>query len=140
MSKVMVIGVFDLFHRGHLEFLRSAARFGEEMLVVINGDRMVAEYKRAPIFSQDDRKEILEALSFVTEVVINGSFDVKPIVREYRPSVIVHGDDWPRESYLEQIRMTESDLGKYRVDLEFIPYFPSVSTSGIIQSIRSAGA
>lgn len=136
MSTVMVIGVFDLFHRGHLEFLKNASKFGEKLLVVINGDRMVAKYKRKPYFNEEDRKEILLALSMVDYVVVNDKFDVKDIVEEYHPRVIVHGDDWPRESYLEQIRMTETDLHRFNVRLEFVPYYKPLSTSKLIEQIR----
>ena len=47
----MSLGVFDLFHRGHVELLRRAKEQGRRLLVSLNSDRMVAEYKgRRPIF------------------------------------------------------------------------------------------
>ena len=136
---VMVIGVFDLFHRGHVEFLRRAASFGEHMVVVVNGDDMVSRYKRRPVFSEGDRLEIVKALKFVDDAIVAHDFDVKPFVERFRPAVIVHGDDWPRESYLGQIRMTEQDLVKYGVRLEFIPYYAGATTSEIIRTIQGNG-
>lgn len=133
---VMVIGVFDLFHRGHVEFLRRAAGFGDRVVVIVNGDDMVSRYKRRPVFSETDRLEIVKALKWVDDAVVAHDFDVKPFVQRFRPSVIVHGDDWPRESYLAQIRMTEQDLVKYDVSLEFIPYYAGATTSEIIRTIQ----
>lgn len=135
-SVVMVIGVFDLFHRGHVEFLKNAAGFGERMVVVVNGDEMVARYKRRPVFNEVDRLEIVRALRWVDDAVISNSFDVKPLVERFRPSSIVHGDDWPRASYLEQIRMTEEDLDRFGARLIFIPYYEGVTTSGIIRDVQ----
>ena len=40
---VLVIGVFDLFHRGHVEFLRRARQLGNRLIVVVNGDEFVSE-------------------------------------------------------------------------------------------------
>lgn len=133
---VLVIGVFDLFHRGHLEFLKRSAEFGDRMVVLINGDDMVSRYKRRPIFDERDRLEIIRSLKCVSEATISHGFDVKPFVERFKPSVIVHGDDWPRESYLKQICMTEDDLLRLGVSLEFIPYYRGISTSQIIEAIR----
>lgn len=134
----MIVGVFDIFHRGHVEFVRQAAQYGDEMVVIVNGDEMVAEYKRRPFFCEDDRLAIVESLSWVHEAAINNSFDLKPMVEKFRPTVIVHGDDWPRAGYLEQIRMTEDDLVSYNTELAFIPYYPRISTSAIIREIQGA--
>lgn len=135
-GKVMIVGVFDLLHRGHVEFVRQAARFGDEMVVIINGDSMVSEYKRKPLFCEEDRLAIMQSLRWVDEAAINNSFDLKPMVEKFRPAVIVHGDDWPRAGYLEQIRMTEEDLVDYGVELAFIPYYSRMSTSGLIRKIQ----
>ena len=48
MKNVYVIGVFDLFHFGHVELLRRARALGDRLIVAINGDDMVASYKRRP--------------------------------------------------------------------------------------------
>lgn len=133
---VMIIGVFDLFHRGHVEFVKRAAEFGERVVVIVNGDEMVTQYKRKPVFNEADRLEIIRSLRWVDEAVVTNSFDIKPLVAQFRPSVIVHGDDWLRASYLEQIRMTEEGLIKFNVQLAFIPYYNGATTSSIIRTIR----
>jgi glycerol-3-phosphate cytidylyltransferase len=56
-KNVYVIGVFDMFHRGHVEFLKKAKSLGERLIIAVNGDQMVGEYKRKPMMSEQDRLE-----------------------------------------------------------------------------------
>lgn len=133
---VFVSGVFDLFHRGHVELLNRAATFGDRLVVGVNTDRMVERYKRRPVFCEEDRLAIVKTMRCVDDAVLYGEFDLKPMVERFRPSVMVHGDDWPRESYLKQIRMTEEDLVRYGVELVFVPYWRGTSTTLIVDRLR----
>ncbi|MCG9712683.1 adenylyltransferase/cytidyltransferase family protein [Shewanella insulae] len=137
-KKVLVVGVFDLFHRGHVEFLKKAATFGDELIVLINGDQMTEKYKRRPIYSQEDRAEILNAMSCVSVVEVTNSFDVKPVIEKYNIDVIVHGDDWEHQSYLEQIRCTEAYLDERGVAMAYTQYHSSVSTSELLKKIKES--
>lgn len=133
---VFVSGVFDLFHRGHVELLNRAAAYGDRLVVGVNSDDMVERYKRRPVFSQDDRLAIVKSMRCVSDAVIYGDFDLKPMVELFRPAFMVHGDDWPRGSYLKQIRMTEEDLIQYGVELVFLPYWRGTSTTSIVNQLR----
>ncbi|KIO37752.1 adenylyltransferase/cytidyltransferase family protein [Shewanella sp. cp20] len=135
-KKVLVVGVFDLFHRGHVEFLKKAATFGDELIILINGDEMTEKYKRRPVYSEQDRAAILSALACVTVVEITNSFDVKPFIEKYNIDVIVHGNDWEHNSYLEQIRCTEEYLQQQKVTMAYTDYHSSVSTSALLKQIK----
>ncbi|HUQ65645.1 MAG TPA: iron-containing alcohol dehydrogenase [Flavitalea sp.] len=136
-KNVYVIGVFDMFHRGHVEFLRKAKSLGDRLIIAVNGDQMVGEYKRKPLISETDRLEIIKACKFVDDAFIIRQFDNKCFIEKYDIDAIVHGSDWERQSYLEQICVTEDYLKKHNVDLVFVPYTSGVSTSGIIKKIRT---
>ncbi len=139
MSKnIYVIGVFDLFHRGHLELLRKAKALGDRLIVAINGDDMVAKYKRKPFFNEIDRLEIIKALEIVDDAFVIDVFDNKDVLLEYNIDVIVHGNDWDREGYLEQIRVSESFLEENNITLEFVPYTSGISTSDLIKEIKNS--
>ncbi len=135
---VFVSGTFDLFHRGHVALLERAAALGDRLCVGVNSDAMVERYKRRPVFSEDDRLAIVTSLRCVSDAVIYPEFDLKPLVERFRPALMVHGDDWPRASYLRQIRMTEADLRRYGVDLVFVPYWTGTSTSAILEQIAGS--
>ncbi|MCY1456693.1 glycerol-3-phosphate cytidylyltransferase [compost metagenome] len=104
--------------------------------MVINGDKMTSEYKRLPVFSEDDRKEIIDSIRYVDNCVISNDFDVKPVIDKYSVNIIIHGDDWPHEKYLEQIRCTEEYIKQKNIEMIYTPYFPGTSTSKIIKQLR----
>lgn len=138
MSKnVYVIGVFDLFHRGHIELLKKAKQLGDKLIVAINGDEMVAQYKRQPVFSEEDRLFIIEGCKYVDEAFIINDFDNKKYLLEHQVSIIIHGDDWPRQSYLEQIRVDEEFLERHNISLILLPYTKGISTSDLIRNIKN---
>jgi glycerol-1-phosphate dehydrogenase [NAD(P)+] len=136
-KNVYVIGVFDMFHRGHVEFLKKAKSLGDRLIIAVNGDQMVGEYKRKPIMSEQDRLEIIKSCRFVDDAFIIRQFDNKCYLEKHNIDAIVHGSDWERQSYLEQICVTEDYLKERNIDLVFVPYTSGVSTSGIIKRIRS---
>ena len=137
-KNVYVIGVFDLFHRGHIELLRNSKSLGERLIVAINSDQFVSVYKRAPIFAETDRLEIVRSCKYVDEVFLVHNYDNRPILEKYNIDAIIHGDDWERSSYLKQIAVTEEYLSSKNIDLILLPYTKGVSTFEIIKKIKSA--
>lgn len=136
-KNVYVIGVFDLFHRGHIELLKNSKALGEKLIVAINGDDMVAAYKRRPLYSEHDRLEIIKSCRYVDDAFIIRDFDNKKYIEQYNIDAIVHGNDWERNSYLEQIRVTEDYLAEKNVALVLLPYTQGISTSDLIKRIKA---
>jgi cytidyltransferase-like protein len=64
---IYVIGVFDLFHRGHVELLKKARELGSKLIVAVNGDRLTAKYKRPPMYNERDRLALLLSCRYVDE-------------------------------------------------------------------------
>ncbi len=136
---VYVIGVFDLFHRGHVALLKTSRDLGDRLLVAVNSDRIVAAYKASPIMKEGDRLAVVQACRHVDEAFIIDDLGNKSVLAR-RPDIttIVHGDDWPRASYLQQLRLTEADLAEFGVTLMMVPYTEGISTSSIIRTIRES--
>lgn len=69
---VLVGGCFDLLHFGHISFLKNAKALGDHLVVALESDENVSRMKgpSRPIHSQLQRKKMLEALSFVDEVIM----------------------------------------------------------------------
>lgn len=94
--RVWVNGTFDVFHPGHLALLKYAAAKGE-VHVGIDSDLRVKELKGhdRPVYTQEQRKEMLESLKFVEKVYIfYTDHDLERIMREVDPTLMVIGSDY----------------------------------------------
>lgn len=137
-TTIYVIGVFDLFHTGHVELLKRAKALGDKLIVAINGDEMVASYKRRPYFKENDRLKIIKACRFVDEAFVIRQYDNKEVIKAYGINKIVHGDDWEEKGYMEQIRVTPEFLEKNHCELVILPYTAGISTSDLIKRIKES--
>jgi glycerol-3-phosphate cytidylyltransferase len=136
MRKIYVLGVFDLFHVGHISLLIQAKNLGGELVVGINSDNVVKSYKRTPIIPEKERLEIVRNCKIVDKAFIVNTLDNKEIVTKNRITTIVHGDDWTGESYLNQICLDKEFVLKNKIELIYVPYFEGTSTSKIIEKIK----
>ena len=93
---VFTNGVFDILHRGHVDYLRQARSFGDVLIVGLNSDASVRRLKGAgrPLQSQRDRAALLLALEMVDYVVIFGEETPDKLIRQIKPAVLVKGADY----------------------------------------------
>ncbi|MEO2152509.1 MAG: adenylyltransferase/cytidyltransferase family protein, partial [Thermococcus sp.] len=88
--RVLVGGVFDILHVGHIHFLKQAKELGDELVVIVAHDETVRRNKRRnPINPAEDRAELLRAIKYVDEVYIGspGGIDFE-LVKRIDPDVI----------------------------------------------------
>ena len=93
MKSVYVGMSADVLHNGHINIINAAAKLGEVTVGVLT-DAAVASYKRLPYLKFEERKTVVEALKNVTRVVPQETLDYRPNLNQYRPDIVVHGDDW----------------------------------------------
>jgi len=95
-QKVFVTGCFDLLHSGHVEFLKQAAEFGD-LYVGLGSDQTIKALKGRPtVYTEEERKFMLSALSCVTECRINrggGILDFLEELDDLQPDVFVVNED-----------------------------------------------
>ena len=93
---VFTNGVFDLLHRGHVEYLEEAAALGDRLVVGVNSDASVRRIKgpERPLVPEAERAEILVALACVDLALIFDEDTPERLIREVRPDVLVKGGDW----------------------------------------------
>lgn len=89
----MATGVFDLLHPGHLHFLESAKKLGDELVVVVATDVMVRRRKHEPVTPQAMRRQMVAALKPVDRAVVGHEDDIYKTVEEVRPDIIALGYD-----------------------------------------------
>ncbi|NIO20452.1 MAG: adenylyltransferase/cytidyltransferase family protein [Candidatus Aenigmarchaeota archaeon] len=93
VKKVLVGGVFNLVHPGHVFFLKKAKELGNYLIVVVANNRTAHLTKKYPIVDQKIRKRNIEKLGIVDKVVVGDRIDFMNVVRKEKPNVIVLGYD-----------------------------------------------
>jgi rfaE bifunctional protein nucleotidyltransferase chain/domain len=93
---VFTNGVFDILHRGHVDYLRKAKSLGHILIVGINTDKSVKRIKgpHRPIQSQYDRAAIVSSLKPVDYVTLFDETTPENIIRFVKPDVLVKGADY----------------------------------------------
>lgn len=130
-------GTFDLFHRGHVRFLRKCrelAGAGGEVVVSLNEDAFIEEFKkRKPICSYEERLEVVAACRYVDRVISNfGGADSKPAILSVMPTVIAIGSDWaPPRDYFSQMQFTPEWLDLHGIQLAYADYTDGISSTQI---------
>ena len=126
------VGVFDLFHVGHLNLLERCKEMCETLIVGVCDDDYVRNIKhQEPIINENDRVRIINALKCVdsAELVDFKITDDKMLALErFKFDVLFSGDDWKgSERYLK----TEAQFAPLGVSIEYLPYTKGVSTTNI---------
>ena len=130
---VFTNGVFDILHVGHVRYLAQAKELGDALVVAINSDASVRELKGEgrPLVSQNDRAEVLSALSSVDYVTVFDDNSPRSLIAKLLPDVLVKGGDYA----LDQIHGREEveAAGGRVVSLQFVE---GSSTSQIIERMK----
>ena len=122
-------GVYDLFHVGHLNMIRTAKDNCEFLIVGVHSDEIVNSYKKHyPVINENDRKEIVESIRYVDKCVINQTRDKMELHNLYNFDVVFIGDDWKGTERWNKI---EKDLNSIGVDVIYVPYTKGVSSTMI---------
>ncbi|KAH0789741.1 cytidyltransferase-related domain containing protein [Histomonas meleagridis] len=93
-NRVYVDGCYDLVHFGHFNFLRQASQLGKELYVGIHNDEEIKLNKGPPVFTLQERLEIVSSCKWVTKVIPNAPYTAQvDYVRNLGCEACVHGDD-----------------------------------------------
>jgi len=105
---ILTNGCFDLLHVGHIRYLHAAKELGGKVVVALNSDASVRELKGhgRPLMNEQERAEILAALTDVDAVVIFPEPDVRAIIHEIHPDVQAKGTDYTADSVPEHDEVT----------------------------------
>ncbi len=122
-------GVYDMFHIGHLNLLNHAREYCEHLIVGVNADELVEQYKqKRPVIGQDDRRTIVANIKAVDECIIADTLDKTEMWKRLHFDAIFIGDDWKGNPRWEQ---TKADLAKLGVDVVFLPHTRGISSTGL---------
>lgn len=140
MKRVYIDGVFDLFHKGHLEsFIKAKNIFNDPdntyLIVGVVSDYDCSNYKRKPVINEKDRVDIIKNIKCVNEVIFPCSMSTTlQFVKDNNIDIVVHGfsdenDKINQYKYFKEV----IDSGHFKE----IEYYSQSSTSKIIKKIKS---
>lgn len=131
---VFTNGVFDLLHRGHVDYLCKAKDCGNRLIVAVNSDASVKKLNKGthrPIQDQDSRALIMAALHVVDAVILFDEETPQSLIEFVLPDVLVKGADYK----VEEIAGHEVVL-KHGGEVKLIEFLEGYSTSAIEKKIR----
>jgi len=128
-------GCFDILHVGHVRYLQKTKSFADVLIVLLNSDKSVRAIKGEgrPINNENDRAEILCALSCVDYVVMFDENSPRNLLDEIKPDVYTKGADYTMET------LPEADIMKKNgTKVVFISFVEGKSTTSVINKMKNS--
>lgn len=139
MKHVLALGVFDLFHIGHLRYLQFARRQGEHLSVAICPDAIALWGKGAsPVIAQEQRMEILQGLGWIDHVALlpistEMTQEAAAWIEAWGIDCVVCGSEWQGSARWTRL---EPALAARHIAVVYAPHTPGISSTLIAQRIR----
>ena len=129
---VFTNGVFDLLHRGHVEYLEESRALGDRLVVGVNSDASVRRIKgpERPLVPGEERAELLGALECVDLAILFEEDTPERLIREVKPDVLAKGGDWTPDRIVGR-EFVESRGGR----VVSVPLREGLSTTALIERI-----
>ena len=125
-------GSFDLIHAGHISYLEKAKQQCDKLIVAINTNDSIKNYKNPhrPIIDEKQRINILRALKFVDEVFLFDELNNKENILSLKPNFYFKAEDYQKN------QLTSAKyLEKWGGEVILIPLLKGISTTKIIEKI-----
>lgn len=96
-KKVLVVGFFDMFHSGHVEFLRTANQYGDVYVSVATDENSIINKNKTPIYTEEERKYMVESCKYVKKAHISYNrtdiFSFEPHLDLVKPDIFIINED-----------------------------------------------
>ena len=126
-------GTFDMFHVGHLNIINNAKEQCDTLIVGVNSDKLVEEYKnKKTIINENDRARIVESIKGVDKAIIADTLDKVVAYKNLSFDAIFIGDDWKND---ERWLKTKKNMKKQGIDVVFLQHTDGISTTDIRKKI-----
>lgn len=139
MKKKVYLGmVADIMHPGLINIINEGAKYGD-VIIGLFTDKAVAERKRLPYLTYEQRKAVVENIKNVSEVVPQDEWSYIPNLRKIKPDYIIHGDDWKTGIDIElrdEVFNVMKELGGEVIE---IPYTKGIDSTALFDEIKGIG-
>jgi glycerol-3-phosphate cytidylyltransferase len=133
MVRGFACGVFDLYHPGHVLMLQECSQHCDHLTIAINRalafDEGINPGKRAPFFSPEERKLVLQSVRHVDEVIYyDGEEALTQLMEQGNFQVRFLGDDYRGRPITAPHAIAH---------IHYIDRSHGYSTSGIVERITT---
>lgn len=139
MAKTVYLGMIgDIMHPGYINIINKATEYGD-VIIGLFTDKAIANHRRLPYLTWEQRKNVVESIRNVSRVVPQDDWSYVSNLLKYKPDYIIHGDDWqvgPDKYIRDEVFKVMEKLGGEVIE---IPYTQNISASGIKQEIDALG-
>lgn len=139
MKKTVYLGMIgDIMHPGYINIINKAAQYGVVMVGLFT-DKAIANHRRLPYLTWEQRKNVVESIKNVNTVVPQDEWSYIPNLLKYKPDFIIHGDDWqngPDKYIRDEVFKVMEKLGGEVIE---IPYTKNISASRVKEEIDALG-
>ena len=136
-NKLVYVGLSaDILHKGHINILRTASKYGLVYVGLLT-DQAIASYKNIPYLNYQKRKVILENIRFVKKVIPQKTLDYVENLNMIKPDYVVHGDDWKSGIQKETRKRVIKVLKKWSGKLIEPKYTKNISSTSIKKEMMS---
>ena len=138
-EKTVYVGITgDIIHPGIINIIQQGAKYGR-LIVGLLTNSAIANHKRIPYLTYEQRKQVLENIKGVSEVVPQEDWSYVPNLLKLKPNYIIHGDDW-KTNYLKGIRKEVYEVMKeIGGEVIEIPYTKGINSSQLFENKTNNG-
>lgn len=139
MKKRVYLGMIaDIMHPGLINIINEGAKYGD-LYIGLFTDKAIAQHKRLPYLTYEQRKNVVENIKGVTGVVPQDEWSYASNLRLLKPDYMIHGDDWktgPDRELRDEAFKVMQELGGEVIE---IPYTKGIDSSSLEKEIKGIG-
>lgn len=143
MRNLLAVGIFDLFHVGHLRYLQYASRQGGRLVVAVVTDQACQEIKgKRPVIPESQRLEIVQGLSCVAQARLQPTSTEHTSaaalwIEQWQIGHVIAGGGWANSARWERLCAA---LAEKDISVSFAPATDGISTTQLFEQIRASAS
>ena len=139
MEKTVYLGITgDIIHPGIINIIAEGAKYGRLIIGVLT-DSAIVSHKRLPYLTYEQRKQVIENIKGVSEVVPQEDWSYVPNLKKLKPNFIIHGDDWqvgPLSKIRDEVFQVMNEWGGQVIE---VPYTKGINSTALAANMHTIG-
>ena len=138
-NKTVYLGMIaDIMHPGLINIINEGAKYGD-LIIGLFTDKAIAQHKRLPYLTYEQRKNVVENIKGVSQVVPQNEWSYTANLRQLKPDYMIHGDDWQQGPDQELRAEAINVMKEWGGEVIEIPYTKGIESSSLDKEIKKIG-